>query len=643
METYNNIELFVYCATKAEFERELSSGNISTSQIGIIAETAEFWSNGAYYPLVHLKNVVEVSPAEFTFRPSAGVKSIRDESAVIRRIKGNTSVWGQLADIMSPITNSGYVLTRNDGDMSFSITRVGSSATSFWCALNIPKATRINGHKYLIVAEIEASGISSSSDYVSVVYYDLKSPQVLRLRENGKSFYSVISEPLTSTTTWQYAFSALGSAKLTVYNLQLFDLTAIFGTGNEPTTVEQFKEYYPESYYPYCAPVIQPMRATGIETIGSNAFNKDAVEGGILNTDGLITQNDLYSVARVEVIPNKRYVLTNVANGYFVRNVTYAFYDSHDRLISFGEFTNSFSQPIALTGSITVPLNAKYMRVVVHNDYVNTCCVNLEHTGTLDANSATYFKEHRDLPDIAKYFPDGMHGIGDVYDEINLDNAIQRIGVRPYEDGDSDNMYARTDGTTTVYVLEEPIVTPIVEPLQLYYKVADFGTEKMISTLPSSPFRADIVYVFNAVDRIRDNARNIEKLEDIVHPLLNEELATKSFVINTIPTEIATATQRIEILQDLVPSNLIANVLYDWGAATKENVSIPHLATGNGNYDNKWMVRFALLSSANLAIPFEVFWKDGIAPSWNEWCVCDIIFFKDITGERTFGEWKIYK
>lgn len=643
METYNNIELFVYCATKADFERELASGNVSTSHIGIIAETAEFWSNGAYYPLVHLKNVVEVSPAEFTFRPSAGAKSIRDESAVIRRIKGNTSVWGQLADIMSTITNSGYVLTRNDGDLSFSITRVGSSATSFWCALNIPKATRINGHKYLIVAEIEASGIASSSDYVSVTYYDVKSPQVLRLRENGKSFYSVISEPLTSTTTWQYAFSALGGAKLTVHNLQLFDLTAIFGTGKEPTTIEQFKEYYPEGYYPYCAPVIQSMRATGIETIGSNAFNKDAVEGGILNTDGLITQNDLYSVARVEVIPNKRYVLTNVANGYFVRNMTYAFYDSQDRLISFGEFTNSFSQPIALTGSITVPLSAKYMRVVVHNDYVNTCCVNLEHTGTLDANSATYFKEYRDLPDIAKYFPDGMHGIGDVYDEINLDNAIQRIGVRPYEDGDSDNMYARTDGTTTVYVLEEPIVTPIVEPLQLYYKVADFGTEKMISTLPSSPFRADIVYAFNAVDRIRDNARNIEKLEDIVHPLLNEDLATKSFVIDTIPTEIATATQRIEILQDFVPSNLIANVLYDWGSTTKVSIAIPHLATDNSNYDNKWMVRLALLSSDNLTIPFEVFWKDGIAPSWNEWCVCEITFFKDITGERTFGEWKIYK
>lgn len=618
METYNNIELFVYCATKAEFERELSSGNVSTSQIGIIAETAEFWSNGAYYPLVHLKNVVEVSPAEFTFRPSAGAKSIRDESAVIRRIKGNTTVWGQLAKY--------YPTLEVDEDV---IVYQSVTSTTWWSITEKISVTK--GHKYLLLLNALNGNYSATDNYALM-------GGSVRINIGTPVFYTA-----TSTDMLQTSIRLTPASNGLRMQAQCFDLTAIFGTGNEPSTIEQFKEYYPESYYPYCAPVIRSMRATGIETIGSNAFNKDAVEGGILNTDGLITQNDLYSVARVEVIPNKRYVLTNVANGYFVRNMTYAFYDSHDRLISFGEFTNSFSQPIALTGSITVPLNAKYMRVVVHNDYVNTCCVNLEHTGTLDANSATYFKEYRDLPDIAKYFPDGMHGIGDVYDEINLDNAIQRIGVRPYEDGDSDNMYARTDGTTTVYVLEEPIVTPIVEPLQLYYKVADFGTEKMISTLPSSPFRADIVYAFNAVDRIRDNARNIEKLEDIVHPLLNEELATKSFVIDTIPTEIATATQRIEILQDFVPSDLIANVLYDWGSTTKVSVAIPHLATGNANYDDKWMVRFALLSSDNLTIPFEVFWKDGIAPSWNEWCVCDITFFKDITGERTFGEWKIYK
>lgn len=617
MVTYNNIELFVYCATKADFERELSSGNVSASQIGIIAETAEFWSNGAYYPLVHLKNVVEVSPAEFTFRPSAGAKSIRDESAVIRRIKGNTTVWGQLAKY--------YPTLEVDEDV---IVYQSVTSTTWWSITEKISVTK--GHKYLLLLNALNGNYSATDNYALM-------GGSVRINIGTPVFYTA-----TSTDMLQTSIRLTPASNGLRMQAQCFDLTAIFGTGNEPATIEQFKEYYPESYYPYCAPEIRSMRATGIETIGSNAFDKETVMRGKLNADGSVTTNDKYSVAKIEVVPNEKYTLTNVANAYN-SDFTYALYDSNDTFLSIGQLTYNSATVVTRTGDVTMPSNARYMRVVVHNNYLDSCCVNLKHSGTITAEEATYFKEVRMLPDIAKYFPDGMHGVGDVYDEINLDNAIKRIGVRPYEDGDSDNMYARTDGTTTVYVLEEPIVTPIVEPLQLYYKVADFGTEKMISTLPSSPFRADIVYAFNAVDRIRDNARNIEKLEDIVHPLLNEELATKSFVIDTIPTEIATATQRIEILQNIVPSNLIANVLYDWGSTTKVSVAIPHLATDNSNYDNKWMVRFALLSSDDLTIPFEVFWKDGIAPSWNEWCVCDITFFKDITGERTFGEWKIYK
>ena len=38
-----------------------------------------------------------------------------------------------------------------------------------------------------------------------------------------------------------------------VYMPQVIDLTATFGAGNEPTTVEEFNEIYPDEYYPYNA------------------------------------------------------------------------------------------------------------------------------------------------------------------------------------------------------------------------------------------------------------------------------------------------------------------------------------------------------------------------------------------------------
>ena len=90
-------EFIVYAKTKASFEAAVTSGDVDTSQIGIIGETGELWENGEYHPLVEsislardLTGREEATAEEFIFRASGGNKSIRDESAVIRRIKGNT-------------------------------------------------------------------------------------------------------------------------------------------------------------------------------------------------------------------------------------------------------------------------------------------------------------------------------------------------------------------------------------------------------------------------------------------------------------------------------------------------------------------------------------------------------------------------
>lgn len=114
-------------------------------------------------------------------------------------------------------------------------------------------------------------------------------------------------------------------------------------------------------------------------------------------------------------------------------------------------------------------------------------------------------------------------------------------------------------------------------------------------------------------------------------------------VEESIPTEIATATQRKGVTTDSMLLSLSPNILYDWGTQTLNSLTLPSLRGGDNAYNNKWMVRFALLSSDNLTIPFNVFWKDGIAPSWSAWCVCEITFFKDAAGVYTYGEWKVYK
>lgn len=63
---------------------------------------------------------------------------------------------------------------------------------------------------------------------------------------------------------------------------------------------------------------------------------------------------------------------------------------------------------------------------------------------------------------------------------------------------------AKVQGVNLYYELTEPTIREISEPFNPDYRVADFGTEEAISSRPSAPFRADIIYQFNAVDMIRE-------------------------------------------------------------------------------------------------------------------------------------------
>ena len=63
------------------------------------------------------------------------------------------------------------------------------------------------------------------------------------------------------------------------------------------------------------------------------------------------------------------------------------------------------------------------------------------------------------------------------------------------------------------YELEKPTIIELAEPFKLEYKVADFGTEELISEQNSAPFKARTIYQFNAVDQIRENYNEIEKIK----------------------------------------------------------------------------------------------------------------------------------
>ena len=370
--------------------------------------------------------------------------------------------------------------------------------------------------------------------------------------------------------------------------VKITDVTQMFGSGNEPATVDEFYACIPEGVdiNAYNPGEIISMNANAIETNGLNQWDEEWA----------ISENRICSKNLISVLPNTDYyVKGSFANGIF-------WYDENKQKISTIYPTNAI---------VKSPATARYMKFYLGasygTTYKNDICINLSHTGVRNGEYEPYWKSVKDLSVIKKYFPNGMRSAGSAYDEIVFDEskqkwvAIQRIGevdlgtytwfrqetssecysfycsVTGFASQEStvlsnltclkytastwhnayyanvdkiianteryirivDNTYTDADtfkadlnGVKLYYELAEPIVTEIDEIVDFSYKVGDFGIEMILTDSSSTAFRGDIVYGFNAVDRIRDNSRNIEKLKKRLNNGVKPNIAGGSSLVS---------------------------------------------------------------------------------------------------------------
>lgn len=451
---------------------------------------------------------VEATPEVFTYRPSAGDKSIKDDNAFIRRVKGNSIIMNQIVpDVMTIQDGTGSL-----ADHTYTITPTGSYP-GIKGAFNklIP-----DGHKILLSMDLRIEGVSQPKIGINIQGGINASLSYTSNSTGLTNFAQIIT--MAGAKNYNITFFADASATLiTIARPQIIDLTTMFGTGNEPTTVEEFRAFYPNSYYPYNAGELRNLVCNGIKTVGFNLIDKNYFLTGVISGSDTPFQNSNYYYIKVPVFPNTEYYLKDVSNLYYY--TSYVLYDSNMNRIKAGGIVVRDSYPYNASFVMTTPSNAAYMIVNVHKDFVDTCCINLHHTGYRDGEYEPYKEVTHELPLDVITNGEPLRKAGSVYDEINETEYIRRVGVRAYTAGDEQDETLMTDLTYTNYSLDEPIVTPIETPIDFNYYVEDFGTEEALLAEDSAPFSADIIYQFNAVDRIRQNDLNIDRLEETIYNL----------------------------------------------------------------------------------------------------------------------------
>ena len=551
----------------------------------------------------------DATKEEISFRPSGGDTSIEDGTARIDRVKGSTVVWNQRDNYSDReiVLASGLTLTFSDNILTLNGT-ASKKDTFFGVSYGfkaVPKDHKVYGY-------IKASG-GFEGNASSNVTHDIRGgSDTTSLNKGGQkevvgyaSEYCYFRIPFNEGDTFtDYKISS-----------KLIDLTLMFGEGNEPTTIEDFKKKMPLGIdeYAYNEGELISTNVEGLKSVGFNLFNGVLERGRLMNGYPSIGDSMLYSPEYYRILPNAQmYARIDKYNDNSVFFYP-SFYDSQKNYISAFESINA--------KVFTTPSNAAYLRFFLYEsrgnvlplDYGQHVCIHLVHTGYRNGEYEPYKEFRRSIPikdikdnDGNQLFPNGLLSAGSVYDEITATKAIKRIGVvdlgtlnwtasptssdgvyrmrsnefssmrsnsitsnapnivadkyltsspdwnyqsnesitvsgirvlvydKNFNTGDSAASFkSAMQGVMLYYELAEPIEVDLEEPLNLDYEVSDFGTEEVISSEPTTPMKADIIYQFNAVDRIRDNSRHTAEADKKLLEYENRISALEAMIANS--------------------------------------------------------------------------------------------------------------
>ena len=142
----------------------------------------------------------------------------------------------------------------------------------------------------------------------------------------------------------------------------LFDLTLIYGSGNEPSTPAQFEADYlrwfgkPLTYEPYDAGSLRNVQMQGLKTTGFNQWDEEWEVGGINVNTGENTSSTslLRSKNTIPVLPQMSYCI-HVGN-ILGRNIRTFYYDSDNNYIG------ASSSWLANNGVFSIPDNCHYIK-----------------------------------------------------------------------------------------------------------------------------------------------------------------------------------------------------------------------------------------------------------------------------------------
>lgn len=214
-----------------------------------------------------------------------------------------------------------------------------------------------------------------------------------------------------------FAGATAGTYKFT---LQLFDLTAMFGAGNEPASVEEFEKMFPADYYPYNAGEIVSAGTEEIVEQGKNLWDEVWGVGSINSSSGNneFSKEAIYSKTYTPIAPNSTHIFVYAGSAKF-ENVKTRFYDYSKNYIGYND---KDGQTVYPNKKFITPSDTFYVRFTLPPSYGNAYKNDIALIAGSSGAYAPYHSNVYQIPEAIRNLPGYGWSAGTAKNYVDYEN-----------------------------------------------------------------------------------------------------------------------------------------------------------------------------------------------------------------------------